>query len=90
MSVKDVHNSETPVQSRVISYRKSSTQAQMMDIGALIKNPKRDKKVFGAFSRKIKKTAGKSAKLAPKSEKWYKAGTFFTQTLYTYTQMIGI
>ena len=58
----------------------------MIDIGALIKNPKRDKKVFGAFSQKIKKTAGKSAKLAPKIRKLVQSRDFFNSNpLYLYS-----
>ena len=62
----------------------------MIDIDALIKNPEIDKNSFHACSQKIKKTSRILAKLAPKSEKSYKAGQLFTQTLSTYTQMIDI
>ena len=62
----------------------------MIDIDVLIKNPERDKKSFHVFSQKIKKTSRILAKLAPKSEKSYKAGKLFTQTLSTYTRIIYI
>ena len=62
----------------------------MIDIDALIKNPEIDRNSFHACSQKIKKTSRILAKLAPKSEKSYKAGQLFTQTLSTYTQMIDI
>ena len=62
----------------------------MIDIDALIKNPERDKNSFHVFSQKTKKISRILAKLAPKSEKSYKAGQLFTQTLSTYTQMIDI
>ena len=55
-----------PVQSRAFSHRKSSAQAQVIDIDALMKNPERRKKIFLLFSQKIKKTAKIMAKLALK------------------------
>ena len=58
----------------------------MIDIGALIKNPERDKKVFGAFSRKIKKTAENSAKLAPKIREVVQSREFiYSNLLYLYS-----
>ena len=41
MSVKNVKKTEKRVQSAVVSYRKNSTWAQMIDIDALVKNQKR-------------------------------------------------
>ena len=44
MSVKNVKNTEKLVQSAAVSYRKIFTWAEMIDIDALVKNPKRSKK----------------------------------------------
>ena len=46
MSVKNVKNTEKLVQSAAVSYRKIFTWAEMIDIDALVKNPKRDKIKF--------------------------------------------
>ena len=57
----------------------------MIDIDALIKNPERDKQFFRAVSRKIKKTAENSAKLAPKIREVVQSREFiYSNLLYLY------
>ncbi len=50
--VNEVKKSDTPVQSRAISYQKSPTKAYMIYSDVLINQPERDKKVFLYFLKK--------------------------------------
>ena len=68
MSVKNIKKPEKLVQSAAVSYRKSSTWAQMIDIDALDKKPMRSN-FFHVYRWKIKKTTQNLAKLAPKIRK---------------------
>ena len=58
----------------------------MIDIDALIKNPERDNIFVRAFSRKFKKTAENSAKLAPKIREVVQSREFiYSNLLYLYS-----
>ncbi len=62
----------------------------MKDIDVLINDPERDKKMLSYFFKKSRKPPKNWLNQRQKSEKWYKAGNLFTQTISTYTQMIDI
>ena len=62
----------------------------MIDIDALIKNPKRSKNIFHVCRWKIKKTTKNSAKLAQKVRKLSRSRDAFYRKRSTWIQMIGI
>ena len=55
MSVKNAKKTEKLVKSGAISHRKSSTWDEMIDIDALVKNPKRSKNKFTCVGEKSRK-----------------------------------